>query len=88
MDVVVRFDDGTTAREHWDGRDAWKAFSYERRAAAVSAEVDPDKVLALDVNRTNNSRLAQPEAARAATRWTASWIVWLEDLLVTYAGFV
>ncbi len=88
VDVVVRFDDGTTAREHWDGRDAWKAFSYERRAAAVSAEVDPDKVLALDVNRTNNSRLAQPEAARAATRWTASWIVWLEDLLVTYAGFV
>ena len=56
VEVLVRFSDGSTARERWDGRDRWKLFTYDRPAAAVSAEVDPNQVLVLDVNRTNNSR--------------------------------
>jgi hypothetical protein len=88
VDVVVRFANGETVREHWDGSGQWKAFTYERAAPAVSAEVDPEHVLVLDVNTTNNSRVVQPKSAAASTKWMVTWMVWLQDLLVTYAYFV
>jgi len=50
--------------------------------------VDPDRVLLLDVDTTNNSRALSPAAGRAATKWAAKWIVWLQDVLATYAFFV
>jgi hypothetical protein len=88
VDVAVRFANGETVREHWDGSGQWKAFTYERAAPAVSAEVDPEHVLVLDVNTTNNSRVVQPKSAAASTKWMVTWMVWLQDLLVTYAYFV
>ena len=57
--------------------------------AAVSAEVDPDRVLLLDVNFTNNSRtLAAARRAAAARKWTSTWLGWLQDALLTFAFFV
>ncbi len=88
VDLLVTFGDGRQVRERWDGRDRWKLFTYERGARAVSAEVDPDRVLQLDMNYTNNSRSLAPKAGRAATRWALTWMVWLQDLLLTWAFFV
>jgi hypothetical protein len=88
VDVEVRFEDGSHVREHWNGRDRWKAFTFVRPARATSAVVDPDRVLLLDVNTTNNSRTLAPAAGRAATKWAAKWLVWLQDVLATYAFFV
>ena len=88
VDVQVTFDDGSRVREHWDGRERWKLYTWDRSAAAVSAEVDPDSVLLLDVDRTNNSRTLAPKTAKAARQWTARWFLWLQDLVQTYAFFV
>ncbi len=88
MDVLVRFADGSIAREKWDGTDRWKLFTFERAAKAVSAEVDPDHVLLLDVNRTNNSRHLHPQTAKAGRQWAGRWWLWLQDLVVTYGFFV
>ena len=88
VDVLVRFADGSTARERWDGRDRWKLFTYDRPAAAASAEVDPTHVLVLDVNRTNNSRTLTPQASKASRQWAGRWWVWLQDLVITYGFFV
>ncbi len=88
VDVEVTFADGSRAREHWDGRDRWKLFVWDRPAAAVSAEVDPDHVLLLDINRTNNSRTLAPQAAKAARQWAGRWLVWFQDLVMTYAFYV
>ena len=88
VDVAVRFADGAVERVRWDGRARWKALRFERPARAVSAELDPDGVLLLDVNLTNNSRTLEPAAGRAATRWAVQWVAWVQDLLMTYAFFV
>jgi aminopeptidase N len=88
--VKVRavFADGTREEWNWDGRDQWKLFEVVRDAPLVSAEVDPDRVLLLDVNRTNNSALLHPKAGNAARRWSFTWLVWLQDQLLTYGFFV
>ena len=63
VEVAVRFDNGETVREKWDGRDRWTRFSYSRKAKVVSAEVDPDHKVWLDHDLFNNSRRAQPVPA-------------------------
>lgn len=88
VDVLVRFEDGSEERWRWDGQDRWKAFEIDRPSRAVSAHVDPDRVLLLDINRTNNSATLRPSAPRAARKWSMAWLLWLQDHLLTYGFFV
>jgi hypothetical protein len=74
--------------DHWDGRDRETVFSYRSPAAAISAEIDPDRVILLDVNRTNNSRTLTPHGAAVATRWAGRWMIWMQSLMLTYASLV
>ena len=59
-----------------------------RRPGSRSVEVDPDRVLLLDLNYTNNSWTSRPRAAAASGKWALRWLTWLEDVLLTYAFFV
>jgi hypothetical protein len=88
VDVEISFENGETAREQWDGKDRWRLFTYERPSRAVAAQVDPEHVLLLDVNYTNNSVTLRPRAPAAATKWALAWMVWLQDLMMTCAFFV
>jgi hypothetical protein len=88
VDLLVRFDNGQEAREQWDGVDRWKQFTYDRAARATSAQVDPERVLLLDVNYTNNSRALAPRTRDAAQKWSLKWMVWLQDLMLTWGFFV
>jgi hypothetical protein len=87
VDVVTTFEDGQQVRERWDGRDRWRIYAYDRPSRAMAAIVDPDRVLLLDVNYTNNSRTLTPRRDEAATKWSLTWMVWLQDLLMTWAFF-
>ena len=88
VDVLVTFENGEQARERWDGQARWQTYFYEKPTRAVSVQVDPDRVLLLDVNYTNNSITLRPKSREAADRWTLKWVVWLQDLLMNYAFFV
>jgi hypothetical protein len=88
VDVLVTFEDGSTVRERWDGADRWTLYRYRRPAKAKQAVVDPDRVLLLDLNYTNNSRTLQPRAGEASRKWMLTWLVWAQDLLMTYGFFV
>jgi hypothetical protein len=88
VDVLVTFSDGHQERERWDGRSRWQNFSYDRPARAVSAQIDPERVLLLDTNFTNNSRTLTPANDEAATKWSLRWMIWLQDLLMTCAFLV
>jgi hypothetical protein len=86
--IRVTFADGQQIVWNWDGRDRWKLFAVDRPSAATAAEVDPDRILVLDVNRTNNGISRQPAARAAARKWSLTWLVWLQDQLLTYGFFV
>ena len=88
VDVRVVFDSNEEKRWRWDGRDRWKVFEIEHASRARSAEVDPDRVLLLDINFTNNSVTLQPRARQAARKWSLAWLIWLQDHLLTYGFFI
>jgi hypothetical protein len=56
VDIKVTFDDKSSVLEHWDGRDRWIRYTYEKHAQVASAEVDPDRKVWLDRNFFDNSR--------------------------------
>jgi hypothetical protein len=81
VEVLVEFADGRTARETWDGQYRWVRFRYPG-AKVVRATVDPDRKIALDVNPGNNSWNEDAGVARrAALKWAARWMFWLQHLL-------
>ena len=88
VDIVTTFRDGERVTELWDGLDRRVVYSYERPSPAVSVQVDPQRVLLLDINYTNNSRTVEPRAREAGLKWSLKWLVWLQDLMLTYAFFV
>ncbi len=88
VDILVTFANGEQSRHTWDGRARWHEVVLDRPVKAVSAQVDPERVLLLDTNFTNNSRTMEPAGEAAATKWSLRWMVWLQDLLMTYAFFI
>ena len=88
VDVVTTFRDGQRATEQWDGRDRRAVYTYNRPSEALSVQVDPERVLLLDVNYTNNSATLDPRADEASLKWSLKWLAWLQELMLTYAFFV
>ncbi len=74
--------------DHWDGRDREKIFTYQSPTPAVSAEIDPDRTLLLDVRRTNNSVTREGRGFTAATRWAARYMNWVANALLQYAVLI
>jgi hypothetical protein len=88
VDVEVTFENGERVRERWDGRERWRLYRWERPVRARAAQVDPDRVLAADLNRTNDSWSLQPRGAEAGAKWSLTWMVWMQDALLTWASLV
>jgi hypothetical protein len=88
VDVRVTFENGEDVTWRWEGREPWKRFEVERAVRATLAQVDPDRVLLLDLNYTNNSRTLAPKARAAARKWSLTWLIWLQDQLLTYGFFI
>lgn len=88
VDVLMVFDDGTEVRRAWDGRARWKLFVEERAAKLEYAVVDPERVLLLDLDYTNNSRLVKSASRFAARKWSSKWMVWLQDLMTTFTFYL
>jgi hypothetical protein len=55
VDLVVKFDDGYVATEHWDGQDRWVRYQYDRKAKVETAQIDPGHQVLLDRDQFNNS---------------------------------
>jgi hypothetical protein len=88
VEVMAVFANGDTVRENWDGKERWKLFVYEKPARLKYAVVDPKRKLLLDLNYTNNSRMMEPASTLPARKWASKWMIWLQDLLATFAFFV
>jgi len=74
VEVEIKFDDGSRVREHWDGKDRWTRFSYDKKARLVSAEVDPDHKVWLDMDFFNNSRLSGTSSGDARRKLANYWM--------------
>jgi len=85
--VEIKFDNGEKIREHWDGRDRWVRYTYEKKAKVLSAEIDPEHRVGLDLDFFNNSRTAKPNR-QAPQKLEAYWLVATQFLAQLLAWLV
>jgi hypothetical protein len=88
LPVLLRFADGSEAREWWDGRDAEWRVTYDSPAPAVLVAVDPERLLVLDDELSNNTRALQPGLFATGIRLACHWALWLQDAMLSYASLV
>ena len=86
VDVKITFDDKQSLIEHWDGRDRWVRYIYDRKSQVVSAEIDPDHQVWLDRDLFNNSYVVKTDSHATkklsnvwgfASEWMAQLLAWL-----------
>jgi len=86
LPLLIQFDDDTEITAWVDGRDAEQTFDYRGPARARLASVDPDAILLLDDDRTNNTRTIVPRRSVLGVRLAMSWMIWLQDVMLAYTG--
>ena len=59
---------------------------FSRRDIIETYAVDPERVLLMDVNYTNNSKTLEPKGEAAAMKWSVKWMIWLQDALLSWAA--
>jgi hypothetical protein len=79
----LTFEGGERARVRWDGEERWVRFRVTG-PRLLSAQVDPDRTLLLDVDRLNDSRRVEPDR-RASRRWGQRLRFWIQNLFETLA---
>ena len=82
--VELKFADDHVVRREWDGQERWVRYEVVRPSKLVSAEIDPEHVMALDINRLNNSRLIEARSAPSAKIFV-HLLFWLQNLLAATA---
>lgn len=80
VELVIHFADGTTKNMFWSGEEGMKRFEFEGMPPIVSAQIDPQYKIFLDIDLNNNSLTLQPPSA-PLWKYTAKALFWIQNLL-------
>ncbi|MCC6463316.1 MAG: M1 family metallopeptidase [Saprospiraceae bacterium] len=87
VDVLVTFEDGSTQTLHWSGEEGAKVFRFEGGMKVISAQLDPQRKIGLDVDLNNNSLTLQPETA-PLWKYAAKSLFWIQNIMQTISFLV
>jgi Peptidase family M1 domain len=80
VEVLVTFADGSTKTVFWDGQAGSHQFELFDCPDVVSAAIDPEHKILLDLDLNNNSKTLKPDHD-PLWRYTLKAIFWLQNLL-------
>ncbi|MFZ5518777.1 MAG: M1 family metallopeptidase [Candidatus Zhuqueibacterota bacterium] len=78
--IELTFANGEKMRHVWDGQNTWKRFTHISSSRLISAEIDPERRVPIDVNFTNNSR-TQSRPAGSIVKYTLQFMTWMQLFL-------
>jgi len=86
IEAVVRFDNGESTVERWDGKDRWSRYVYRKKAKLESVHIDPAYQATMDRDYVNNSKTTETQHGAAhkigmywmfLTQFIAQMMSWL-----------
>ena len=80
VEILLKFENGQQIRENWDGQETFKEYCYERPERIISAEVDPDRKIWLDINFLNNGKTVSVNRT-TTVKYVSRWLFWLQNFL-------
>lgn len=87
VDVKVDFDDGSSIIEQWDGQERSFEFNYRGTRKVVSAKVDPENKIDIDLNFNNNSYTVEPQTT-ALEKYAAKFMLLIQNIMQTMSFFI
>lgn len=85
--VLIRFANGDSLVENWDGIESPKIFTFDKNTKAVSATIDPGNINVLDLALSNNTKIVEPEMA-GISRYTFRFLFWIQCLFQIFTMLV
>lgn len=79
VELKVTFEDGTTETLHWSGEEGQKVFEFVGKAKIVSAQIDPQQKISLDLDLNNNSLTLKPDNT-SMWKYAMKAIFWIQNL--------
>jgi hypothetical protein len=86
--IQASFDDGQTASVDWDGRDQARTFTFEGTAPVTGVRLDPSRVMLVDDNWLDQSRVVNGATNAPVLKWISRWVIWLQHAMLTYSAVV
>ncbi len=87
LEIEIVFDNGDKITEQWDGSDRRKVFEYEGSRRVVSAHIDPQQKVLLDLDLNNNSLTLEPKTS-PLLRYATRAVYWIQNILQTVSFLV
>ncbi len=87
VEILVAFADGSTQALSWSGLEGSHVFEFTGPSAVVSAQIDPQRKLGLDMDWNNNSLTLEPGTA-PLWKYACKAIFWIQQLLQTLSFLV
>ena len=75
--LVLKFEDGSTETLSWPMEERWHRYVLESPTAVVSAQLDPDREVLLDLNKLDDGR-TRDSSRLAVGRWTLELKAWVD----------
>ncbi len=82
VEILVHFSNGFEKLEHWNGKERYKIFEYEKPHKIVWAKLDPENKLVMEINLKNNSLNSKPRTS-VIWKYASKVLFWLENLMVS-----
>jgi hypothetical protein len=83
--VRVLFADGQQLDILWNGAGT-RTFDLESASPFSIVQLDPDRAALLDRNWLDNQRRAEPGTNAPVRKWTARWMIWIQDAMLAYSA--
>ena len=82
VEILVTYEDGSTETLHWSGEEGVMVFTFYDKPKIVSAQVDPNYKLSLDIDINNNSMTLDPNTA-PLWKYAAKVVFWIQNIMQT-----
>jgi Peptidase family M1 domain len=82
VELLVTFEDKTTQTLTWSGIEGSHVFEIQGKSKILSAQIDPQQKLSLDLDLNNNSLTLKPSPV-AGWKYAAKTVFWVQNILQT-----
>lgn len=84
VEIEVRYTDGNSERQIWNGSDKEHTISLTSETAVESVVIDPDQRIPLDVNLINNSYVCDP-CTSISMKYASRGVYWFQNLIQSFS---
>jgi len=80
VEIEMIFENGEKIREKWNGEDYWIKYQYIKPTRLISATVDPDYKIPLDVDYSNNSKTIKKQSL-GLLKLSSRFLFWVQFII-------